>query len=430
MDARVIVSRAEGGIDRAAWSRFAANLDPRLDPRWFSLNEGEISAESRCVSVWRGDRLSAIAPCIVSLEGGPGFIPHRATDILFQPDRIHDADLKLDRPALEVSAKALCAVSLFPSIAVATPCSAYAPTGDLLCRAEDDLEIFERALPAIEALAAGISARLWAILGVRADSPLLARAEEYGFLPALIAADTTIKVPWASFDDYLGSLGSRRRYATRWELARAKERGIEFSREPDPAAIVDAQVRLMLSHLESLGHVGDAETERSYLLETIRQFGDDYRIIAARRQGELIGFCSFLSSGRHHKVMDCCVDRSKADRDDQLFPTLMSETIRLTIALGGGVITFGSTNFRAKLHRGCSLQPLWGLYRPIDASTRSALANHLSVFNRAQSDAFAPLAAFENPTRPGAGRPSADHLQEHGEVGDEVHRRVQEDHQR
>jgi hypothetical protein len=77
----------------------------------------------------------------------------------------------------------------------------------------------------------------------------------------------------------------------------------------------------------------------------------------------------------------------------------MCAVIRHIIALGGGTVSFGATNYRAKLHRGCSLQLLWGLYKPVEPSLRRALTEYLSVFNRLQSDCFGPLRAFENQPR-------------------------------
>ena len=399
MGTRVIVNRHAGEIDRAEWSRLCANLDARLDPRWFLLNDGEITAESRYISVWRGDGLCALAPCLVSLADGSGFVPHRVTDVLFSPERIHGSGLGMDSSVLLMGRQSLRTESLFPSVAVATPCSAFAPVSDLLGRSASDVTAFESAVAAIEELATSVSARLWAILGIPAGSPLLEHAAKFGFLPALIAADTKMDVPWGSFDNYLGCLGSRRRYSVRWELARTQERDVEIVLAPDPHAIVDDQVRIALSHLESLGHVGDVETEGWYLHETIRRFEHDYKVLCARRRGEVIGVCSVLSNGRSHKVLDCCVDPSKSARGDYLFPALMCAVIRHIIALGGGTVSFGPTNYRAKLHRGCSLQPLWGLYKPVEPSLRRALAEYLSVFNRLQSDCFGPLRAFENQPR-------------------------------
>ncbi len=395
---RVVVNSRLGSVDRDAWARFSANLDARLDPRWFLLNDGEI-AQSSYVSVWQHDHLRALAPCLVSRDGSDGFVPHRATDALFFPERIHGSGLGMDQQALMTAGEGLRKELLFPSLAVATPCSAYAPVSDLLWPSGSDLTGFQYLVTAIDQLAERVSARLWAILGIPAGSPLLAYAAEAGFLPALIAADTTMEVQWRSFDDYLGSLGSRRRYSIRWELTCARERGVELALAPNPLTIVDDQVRVARSRIESPGDVVDVETDGWYIRETIHRFGPDYRTVYARRNGELIGFCSFISNGRHHKVLDCCVDPSKTERSDHLFSALMSEVVRTIIALHGGTVTFGATNYRAKLHRGCSLQLLWGLYKPIEPSLRSALADYLSVFNRLQSDCFEPLRAFENPPR-------------------------------
>lgn len=398
-DTRVVVYSHAGTIDRAEWCRLCANLDARLDPRWFLLNDAEIAPESRYVAVWRQDRLSTLAPCLVAPAGGDGFVPHRATDILFSPERIHGSGLRIDRRLLTASRQSLLTESLFPSLAVATPCSAFAPVNDLVCGSANDIVDFQLAVTAIEQLAATMSARLWAILGVPAGSPLLERAADFGFLPALIAADTIMSVRWESFEDYLGCLGSRRRYSIRWELARTRENEVEIAIAPDAQTIVDDQVRVTLSHLASLGEIGDAETETWYLRETIRRFGPDYSVLCARRRSELIGVCSVLSNGRTHKVLDCYVDPARTARGNYLFPALMSAVIEHIIARGGGTVTFGPTNYQAKLHRGCSLQPLWGLYKPLDPSLRQHLADYLAIYNRLQSDCFEPLLAFENQPR-------------------------------
>ena len=394
---RIIVNRL-GDVDLDAWSRFSTDLDARLDPRWFLLNDGGIP-QSIYVSAWEHDNLCAIAPCLVSRDGDTSFVPHRATDVLFSPERLHGSGLGMDQQVLITAGQPLRNELLFPSVAVATPCSAYAPVSDLLCRRGRDLASFQHLATAIEQLAEHVSARLWAILGIPGDSPLLAHAAKSGFLPALIAADTRMEVTWPSFDDYLGSLGSRRRYSIRWELAQARERDVALALAPSALAIVDDQVRVARSQIESAGDVGDAETEGWYIRETIRRFGADYRTVGAWRNGTLIGFCSFISNGRNHKILDCRVDPSMSDRRDYLFPAIMSEVVRTIIALHGGTVTFGATNYRAKLHRGCSLQLVWGLYKPVKPSLRSVLADYLSVFNRLQSDCFEPLRAFENPPR-------------------------------
>lgn len=385
-------------VDRDEWSRLSVNLDARLDQRWFLLNDADIPVESRYLSVWSQGRLRALAPCLISLADGPGVLPHRASDVLLATGPIGGAELVMDRSALKTAGQAFrqCVdvEAMFPSIAVAAPCSAYAPVAELLCRTNSDLDIFEHTVEAIGTLASDISARLIAILGVRGESILCERAVDFGFLPALIFADTVLKVPWASFDEYLGSIGSKRR----GELIRARHSDIELALEPNPGAIVEDLARVAVSHFATLNYNIDMDTLRGYICGSIRWFGRHYRIIVARRRGEVIGFSSVLSNGLSHKAVDLCIDREKAARGGNLFLAFMCEAVRDVIGQGGGTITFGATTYRAKLSHGCSLEPLWGLYKASDSSLQDALAEYLAVYNRVHTDCFGQLRRFEHHT--------------------------------
>jgi predicted N-acyltransferase len=396
-ETQVIVYQHASDIDEKQWARLAENRDARLARKWFLLNENDISSTSRYIGLRSHDGdLYALAPCLISETADSGFASYRATDALFTPEIIRGEDpVGLSRAELIEVGQQLRNIPLFPSIAVASPYAPYAPISELFAKTAANPDSFSQLLAAIEKLANDVSARLWAILGIPDGSPLLKQANNYGFLPALISADTTMQISWKTFDDYLAALPSRRRSFARRELARLGEHAITIALEPDASILIDDLARISASHHESHDHIVDVASERMYFDDVVKLYGKDFRVISARRHGELIGFCSLLSNGSNHKGFEFGIDHTKADRSDDLFPNLMYSSIRQVIEMGGGSFTFSATNYKAKLLRGCSLELLWGLYKPLNPTLHAALLEYLPHFNRLQFATFESLQIFQ-----------------------------------
>lgn len=400
-ETHITVYQHASDIDEKQWARLVENHDVRLDRRWFLLNENDISAESRYIALWsqKGD-LDALAPCLLSKTPGTGFASYRATDALFSPEIIRGADpVGLSRTDLIEAGKYLRNHLLFPSVAVASPYSPYAPISELFNKCIANPYSFHQFISSIEELARVESAELWAILGIPEGSPLLEQAGDYGFLPAIVSADTAMHVPWKTFNDYLTALPSRQRSSARRELARLSTHAITIALEPAASELIHDLARISVSHHTAHGHSVDLESEQMYFNDIVKLFGKDFQVIGARRHGELIGFCSLLSNGSNHKGFEYGVDHTKADRNDDLFPNLMYGVIRRIIEMGGGSFTFSPTNYKAKLLRGCSIKLLWGLYKPLNPALHAALLEYLPHFNRLQFAAFEALKIFQGHLR-------------------------------
>jgi hypothetical protein len=387
----IAVCTSATAVDAAQWAELSAGEEVRLDRPWFALQERQlIGARTLYLTLSQDGALRGIAPCLVTREDDNGFASYRPTDVLLRPEEIRGPDAAgVDRAPLEEARELLTSIRPLRSLSVVCPQSRYAPVGGLLGPADAEL------VAALDELAAREGAALWAILGVRESSPFFTDAERLGLLPALVSANAVLDAPWESFDGYLDSLPSHRRANVRRERASARKRGLVIAPEPDPVA-----------HLPELGRLIDNRRRRYGrragrplpLEEILDRYGENARVIGARREGRLVGFVLVLSRGAWHTVYASGSDYDATERHDFLYPNVSAYgALEDVVSRGGGRLSYGGSNYRAKLLRGCRLELSWALYRPLTRRLAGPLAAYLERFNALQAAHYLSLAELEVP---------------------------------
>jgi hypothetical protein len=376
-------------IDGEQWAELSAGQEVRLDRPWFALQERQLTgARMLYLTLSQNGSLRAIAPCLVNREDDNGFASYRGTDALLRPELIRGPDVDgLDRAPLEEARKLLTSIRPLRSLSVVCPHSRYAPVGELVGQGGAEL------VAALDELAVREGAVLWAVLGVGESSPLFKDAERLGLLPALVSANSAMDVGWESLDEYLDSLPGRRRGNVRREIASAHKRGLTIAPEPEPAGLFAELDRLNELRRRRYGR----QHGRALPLEEIFDlYGEDARVIGARRDGRLLGFTLVLSRGSWHTVYASGADYDAVEREDFIFPNVVVYGVLEDIlARGGGRLSFGPTNYAAKLLRGCRLELTWALYRPLTRRLAGPLADYLKPFNTLQAAHFLSLAELE-----------------------------------
>jgi peptidoglycan biosynthesis/recognition FemAB-like protein len=382
-----VYDRAEQ-VDARQWSRLAGDAEARLDRPWFLYFRPE--AERAYVTVWRDESLCGLAPCLIWAQP-EGFSSQRPMDVLLAPAHVRGPDEPgLDRSVLNRTAVGLHAFRYAASVSVVSVGTRFARVSDLLAAADGSAEL---AINELDSLALSHGAELWAILGVAETSSLLVDAARLGFIPALVTANTVLEVP-PSFDDYLATLPRHRRGIVRHELRAPAEREIVITEERDVPAIADELNALVAAHRARYGWPEPYGVPIGFE-RLLQLYGDDMWVMGARRNGRLVAFAFSISRGRAHTYVGYFADQALIDPSDFMFPNAFYAFVRRIAAVGGGVAQFGATNYRAKLLRGCRLERIWGLYRPLVDELREPLAAHAAALNQLQAAHFGALAAFE-----------------------------------
>jgi len=385
---RTAVYEGAQQVDGRQWSQLAGDAEPRLDRPWFLYYRPE--ADRAYVTVWRDKRLSALAPCLIWTQP-EGFSSQRPMDVLLAPAHVRGPDEPgLDRSVLTRTGVGLHAFRFAPSLCVVSVGSRFARVSDLLPAGDGSAE---RAIEELDSLALGRGSELWAILGVAETSALLADADRLGFIPALVTANTVLEVP-PSFDEYLATLSRNRRGVVRRELRALGERGISVTEECDVPAIAAELNAVVAAHRAHYGWPEPYGVPIDFG-RFLRLYGDEMCVMSARRNGRLLAFALAVSRGRVHTYVGYFADHALIEPADFMFQNSFYAFVSRVAAAGGGSVQFGATNYRAKLLRGCRLERIWGLYRPLVDELRQPLTVHIAALNRLQAAHFGALTAFE-----------------------------------
>jgi predicted N-acyltransferase len=377
-------------ITSAEWASLSTGVDARLDPAWFAVIErAVVNAEPLYLCLRQNDTLRTIAPCLVGFEDDNGFATYRATDVLLRPEEVRGPDVPgLARDELRRLAPALRALRPLRTLTVVVPFSRYAPVNELLSLGG---EAFARLVAELDDLAVKREASLWAILGIADDSPLLDAARQHGFRPALLSADAVLEARWSSFDEYVMALPRNRRTMVRKERRAAAAR-YTIAPEPHVDAIIPALDQLDASHRAKYGRRRGGPLPIAPLA---RAFGDDSRILGARRSGRLIAYTMLLRRSDVVQVFGYSANHAVRERNDFLWSNMaMYAPIAHAIAEGGAKVRWGPTNYQAKLLRGPLLERTWGLYRPLEPALEAALNSYLGPFNKLQEAHYGCLQRY------------------------------------
>ncbi|WP_053698611.1 GNAT family N-acetyltransferase [Streptomyces sp. NRRL F-5755] len=178
--------------------------------------------------------------------------------------------------------------------------------------------------------------------------------------PFLVAAQTELAGGWPDFEHYLATLRSSRRNKIRRERKQFAEGGISTRVLYGTGELNEATARLQLALRQRYGAAGSVESilrDYDHLRATV---DDRVRVFLCEREGRPIGMSLALVDGDRLHVRLAGFDYSAA-AEFAYFNAVYYEPILWGIDHGITRYSFGTGTYGAKLARGCTPVPLYGV---------------------------------------------------------------------
>jgi len=182
-----------------------------------------------------------------------------------------------------------------------------------------------------------------------------------GVTPVLSAApECFLPAPGNDIDDYLASVGTRRRADFLLEHRRVrKAAGIRFR----PARLADEVTALAPLQLHALARHGSPRTLDDVAAELhalARHAGGRKKLIVAEEDGRPVGFGLWYVWGNRLWARNMAlVDRLRTTATPILFHLMFRCSLEICYADGLDGVHLGLTSLATKLRRGARLEPLW-----------------------------------------------------------------------
>ncbi|MDG9712472.1 GNAT family N-acetyltransferase [Streptomyces sp. DH10] len=209
------------------------------------------------------------------------------------------------------------------------------------------------------------------LLGCRSTSLLYATDEQAailgpaararGHVPAVLGAESVLRLDAPDWDAYLAGLVSRKRMRVNRELREYAEAGFRTVVREGPEALSDPIVDLQVALRAKYGLPGGRpRVQRDF--DAIREtVGDSCLALSAERDGETLGFVLYLRAGQalYGRTAGFDDDRAKG----VYFALTYHETVRWALAHDVREIWYGLAAYEAKKLRGCDLEARHGWFR-------------------------------------------------------------------
>ncbi|MCI3934997.1 GNAT family N-acetyltransferase [Streptomyces sp. AN091965] len=259
-------------------------------------------------------------------------------------------------------------------------------------------EATRRLLRGFRELAAARGARSAALLYLTSDAARTVSAslteeearddERAPLLLSPFGVDTWLPVEFATFEDYVRHLSSKRRHAVRREIAafRAQDRRVEVIRLGE---CHEALGPLLANVQRKYGHQSTAARMTDLLDQYTRVLDDESRVFLCRGpDGDLLGYALYFAWEGVLYARNVGFDYERLSGDDgTYFNLLFYEPIAFAIRHGYRAVHFGMGS-RAKAARGALIRPLWSLLLPPEG-TRVPSRGEADAWNAARRDQWA-----------------------------------------
>jgi hypothetical protein len=260
----------------------------------------------------------------------------------------------------------------FPSLVLVYPgmeCFALGPGGAVPA-------MLDEAVAAIVAYARDRGLRSVAFLYTQPEDIVLPAAlRRAGFVDFPLTLRANLCPPGDCFADYLASMGGKRRHKVAYLRRNLARQGVSVTRLPLSRASDDdleKLVALRLRHREKYGRRPDAEGERDQLRTFRTRFGDRAMVYAAMAGQALLSFTLFLDAGGVRHAWMNGTDYDDPRSRYAYFELGFHAPIEDAYLGRAREISFGYGAERAKLQRGCRLEPVSGFVLPLSAEGSSA----------------------------------------------------------
>ncbi|GGT16625.1 hypothetical protein GCM10010271_19390 [Streptomyces kurssanovii] len=335
------------------------------DDRWWRFTERTDLHENHYLAVHDAGVLVALAPLLLTHDGG-GLLFYDAPKMVGALGAFGDTERLTDaeRARWDDLAEALPAArrDQYPSVALSVFGSHHGivhAEGRTAAERREVLSELPRLLDdAARTLGCRSSALLY--LGDEEAGPIGPAARALGHTPAVLGAESVLRLGTADWDGYLAGLASRKRRRTHRELAEYEDAGFRTVIRTGADALTGPVVDLQVALRAKYGLPGGRErVQRDF--DAIRDtVGDSALVLSAERDGETLGFVLYLRSG------DALFGRT-AGFDERAkgvyFALTYHETVRWSLANGVRSIWYGLAAYDAKKLRGCDLEPRHGWFR-------------------------------------------------------------------
>ncbi|MEZ4961511.1 MAG: GNAT family N-acetyltransferase [Saprospiraceae bacterium] len=166
---------------------------------------------------------------------------------------------------------------------------------------------------------------------------------EFTFHPNMVLE---IPAGWTTFDDYMKAISSKYRVRAKRAFRMAEELEI---RELNEAQIITYKSRLyeLYQEIADGADFNMVVLHENYMPDLKRQLGDDFKIFAYYRNGEMVGYRTTLNN--HHELeahflgfeQDC-------NKDCQIYLNMLYDTLRQAIAEGKKRVIYARTAMEIK----------------------------------------------------------------------------------
>lgn len=336
------------------------------DDRWWRFTERTDLHETRYLGVYEESVLVALAPLLVTRDGG-GLLfydaPKMVGDLgafgdpehLSQPGRAHWEQLAGALPEARRDQ--------YPSVALSVFGSHHGIVHATGRTGAERREVLAELPRLLDDTARALGCRSSALLYVTDEQAeaIGPAAETLGYTPAVLGAESVMRLDASDWDTYLAGLVSRKRMRTNRELSRYAKAGFRTVIREGPDALSESIIDLQVGLRAKYGLPGGRpRVQRDF--DAIREtVGDSVLVLSAELDGETVGFCLYLRSG------DAVYGRTAGFDEDRAkgvyFNLTYYESIRWCLANGVRDIWYGLAAYEAKKLRGCDLEPRQGWFR-------------------------------------------------------------------
>ena len=223
---------------------------------------------------------------------------------------------------------------------------------------EERRDIWRALVRAMESFAAEKKAGLLVVRDFREDErPDAAPLVEQGFACVPNLENTVLRMRWATFDEYLGSLRAHYRRQIRLNLARAERAGLRLERVRDFAPWASEMARLWrLTHLRSTAYQREV-LGPDYFENLAARLGDRTFATFLRLGSRLVGFTLYLLDDTVLVPSYIGIDYAHNEEAALVFNAYY-DWVRTGIDLRVPLMSLGITTYEPKLRLGATIEPL------------------------------------------------------------------------
>jgi len=189
------------------------------------------------------------------------------------------------------------------------------------------------------------------------ELPQLASLEQHGYLRADSLPVNQQQISHSSFEEFLCSLGNKRRGMIRRSMRKFASSGIEWQRTSDPAVVAQLYSTDVHKQYEAVLNKSSTQFERlpaSFAFQLVSNLPNNSEILFAMKDGEVVGFGIAVFNKDEYIPLIVGLDYLRS-RESELYFNLLYETFDIACQRGSKRLNFGQNADDCKRIRfGCA----------------------------------------------------------------------------